>query len=114
MNRYINNRPIGGNYFFIQKDNTKGKSLDFYLEHINLEDYHIYKYSRKQRIVTVDEFLKFKYAGYIFFRKSLYNKEDFNKWIEFISIFGGIMFLVKPFPSIEYLEKIKVCDEKEL
>jgi len=56
------------------------KSLDYYLKlyNINLDDYYIYKSTSKQKQVTINEFLEFKYACYILFDKSVYDKNDID------------------------------------
>tara|TARA_R110002050_G_scaffold74369_3_gene159585 strand:+ start:1014 stop:1373 length:360 start_codon:yes stop_codon:yes gene_type:complete len=75
------------------------------------EDYNIYKLTGRQRYIG-NEWRDFEYAGYIFFKKSLYDKEHIEQWLLKIKDLNiNILYLGKPFPPIEYLEKIKVCDE---
>tara|TARA_R110002050_G_scaffold74369_3_gene159587 strand:+ start:1694 stop:2053 length:360 start_codon:yes stop_codon:yes gene_type:complete len=110
-------KGLNKEYFYIKRNNNdKHKPLSFFIENINFDDYFIYKYTNKFREVSAEDSKEFKYAGYIFFKKSLYNKEDFDKWIKVLLHISkaDFKYLIKPFPSIEYLEKIKVCYEKEL
>ena len=84
---------VGGDYFclcFLRKSN---KNLQFYLDQFNIEDYYIYKSTRHQKEVSINEFMNFKYSCYTFFKKSKYDKDIINKWLEYIIGFGGIQYL---------------------
>lgn len=100
-------KEIGGDYFILKYLRSSKYNLEYFLI-FTKNDYWIYKSTGKQKEVTYEEFLKFEYASYIFFRKDLYNRDDINKWIDFIGQFGGIMYLNKPFPKIEIINKIKI------
>ena len=88
----------GSDYFCLYNKTTGDKYLKDYLPLFNIDDYYIYKYTRHQKEVSIKEFLEFKYAGYVFFKKDKYNKKHIEKWIEYIIDMGGIMYLVKPLP----------------
>ena len=100
-----NNRPVGGDYFFFQERKLLGKSLNDFLPLFNPDDYWIYKMTRHQHIVSYEEFLEFKYASYIFFKKEKYKKEYIDKWLEWFDNFDEIKFLSKHLPSFP-VEKI--------
>jgi hypothetical protein len=95
-----NARPVGGDYFRLIYVRKSNKKLEDYLNKFNPDDYWIYKSSNKQREVTYEEFLEFKYSGYIFFKKDIYNKENIDLWIDFLYKFGngGTQYLNKPLP----------------
>ena len=85
--------------------------LEYHLEDINIEDYHIYKSTSIQREVSKKDLYEFKYASYILFDKKVYKKEDIEEWLLKIKELGiTIMFLDKPFPSVKYLKKIEVYE----
>jgi hypothetical protein len=89
---------VNGDWFFLYYLRVSNISLDFYLKQFNIDDYWIYKYSNKQKLVSIEEFMKFEYAGYIFFRKELYDKEHIELWVLKFNNFTGIQFLHKPLP----------------
>jgi len=75
------------------------KPLDYWLNILNINDYWIYKMTSKQRIVSIEEFMDFKYAGYIFFKKEKYNKDDINKWLDYYyENIDEIKILSRPLP----------------
>ena len=96
----------GNGCFKVIKARRSSLLLDDYIKDINLnfEDYYIYKYTNKFRPVSKEDFIEFKYSHYMFFHKDLYSNVDINKWIDLIS--SHILYLTKPFPPIEYLNKI--------
>jgi hypothetical protein len=102
-----NLRKVGGNYFSLFHTRTRpgATTLDFYLEQFNADDYWIFKYTGKFREVTYEDLLEFKFAGYIFFNKQIYNKEHIDKWIKFSNELY-IPFLVKPSPPFNITSKI--------
>lgn len=101
-------REIGGDCFVLIKSNKSTYKLEHYLN-FDLNLYFIYKLTRHQKEVSYNEFLDFNYSGYIFFKKSKYNNIEINKWIEwFIINLGGIMYLSRPFPPLEIMNKIKI------
>ena len=95
-NHIINNRPVGGDYFFLQHMRQSDKTLKSYLDKFNCNDYHIIKYTDGQRIISYDDLLEFKHSGYIFFLKDLYDIDRIIEWYSFKEIM--IKFLVKPTP----------------
>lgn len=110
--RYTNLRPVGGNYFILKKYNSKKcitYTLDELIKDLKLDDYYIFKYTSQQRLVTNEEFLSFKNAGYIFFKKSLYNSDHIELWLEWLKTNKlETKFLVKPLPPVEVLNKIQI------
>lgn len=106
----LNLRPVGGDYFKLLYSRKSNKLLSNYLEMFNHEDYHILKGTNRQCIITYEDFLEFKYAYYIFFKKDLYDIEHIKLWLEFSLKLklGGVMYLVKPFPPFNPNEKIKI------
>ena len=86
--------------------------LDDYLKTININEYHIYKSTDKQREVDIEDVINFKYSGFMFFSKEIYKKGDIEKWLLKIKELDiMIKYLSKPFPSVDYIDKIRVCDE---
>tara|TARA_R110002050_G_scaffold74369_3_gene159583 strand:+ start:24 stop:371 length:348 start_codon:yes stop_codon:yes gene_type:complete len=115
MNKSYNclGKGLNKEYFRIHKNNNdKFKSLEYFIDNINFDDYFIYKSSNKFRRVSVEEFKEFKYVSFIFFRKDLYNEKDFELWLYTIyeSINIDMRFITKPFPSVNYLKLIKVYE----
>lgn len=101
-----NKRKVGGDYFNLKFSRNSKLYLDFYLKQFKIEDYWIIKSTNKLRIVSIENFLEFKYSGYILFKKSIYKKEWIESWIDFISINNiEIKFLHKQFPP-EYIKKL--------
>lgn len=103
-----NARPVGGDYFKLIYLRKSTKSLDFYLEKFNPDDYWIYKTTNKQGLVTIEELKDFKYSAYTFFNKSLYDKEYIDYWIEWMKSIGGIKYLHRPLPPFKPEDKIKI------
>ena len=93
-----NRRVVGGDYFIIQYQRNSKLKLQDYLPLFDFNDYWFYKKTNKFRPVDYHSFLRFDYAGYIFFRKDLYNKEHIDTWIKFITSLGGVKYLTKPTP----------------
>ena len=117
-NKTINNaRKVGGDYFRLINVRSSNKKLDYFLT-FNKEDYYIFKTTRLQKEVTYEEMLEFKYSGYIFFKKSLYDKEQILKWIEYFKDVYGMFYLVKPTPPFNpnkiIIRKRKEDDKYEL
>jgi len=98
---------INGDFFLLSFRRKYGYNLKYYLDQFNPEDYWIYKSTGRQRLVG-PEWVDWRWSGYIFFKKELYDKEDINKWIDFIWSFSSLMYLSKPFPPIELMKKIKI------
>ena len=101
-------------------DIKKGFSRIIYSRHSQVEDYHcllpdnydknhfIYKCTNAFREVSVEEFHRWDYAGYIFFDKNKYEKNHIEKWIKWIKV-NKVLFpyMSKPFPVFDP-NKIKV------
>jgi len=88
-------RKLFTNYFCLFHTKLRhNMTLEEHLTKFNHNDYHIIKASGKQKVVTYDELLEFKYSGYIFFKKSLYNVENILEWCNLFSF----QYLVKPVP----------------
>ena len=104
-------RKMNGDYFVIQKVYRKEKRNKPYLyiltDKLKINDYYIYKYTGKFHQVSTKEFFDFKYAGYVFFRKELYEKKWLDIWIDWTNKNTNITYLVKPFPPFNP-QKIKI------
>lgn len=76
---------------------------------INLNDYYIYKMSGMFKEVTIEELKEFKYAGYILFNKEYIEKDNIDKYIQYLKDNKiGLKFLNKPFPDVKLINKIKI------
>ncbi len=72
------------------------------------KNYFIYKRTNAIREVTVEEFHRWDYTGYIFFDKNKYDKNHIENWIKWIKVNRlNCNYLNKPFPPFDP-EKIKV------
>jgi len=90
-------------YFFLQYHRTDiyRKPLLYWLKQFNIEDYWIYKMTNKQKLVSIEDVIKFNNAGYIFFNKDKYKKEHIENWlVNFYYKAGrsGISYMNKPTP----------------
>jgi hypothetical protein len=94
----INARKVGGDYFRLYHVRKGGKSLQFYLDKFNFNCYLIYKQSRHQKKVEYSEVLDFNSAGYLFYRKDLFDEKQIQIWLDYLKDIGGIQFLNKPLP----------------
>ena len=107
----VNVREVGGDCFrlvYVRKSNLYLKD---YINKFNLEDYWIFKSTGNQRQVSVEEFLDFRYASYILFKKDLYDLQNIKDWIEFVNTFLTFTYLVKPFPPEYVKQKIRLINE---
>ena len=100
-------------WFFIKRLNKSSTPIEYYLDQLNLDEWYIYKKTNKFKIVNTEELLEFKYAGYIFFNKKIYNYAEIDEWTEFYHEelkFGacGSSYLSKPFPPIYIKNKIRI------
>jgi len=99
-----NARKVGGDYFRLIYVRVSDKYLKDFLHLFNFEDYWCFKCTNKQRLINYEDFLEFKYGGYIFFKKDLYDIDRIMEWLEWIELnlkksrTGGIQFLNKPTP----------------
>ena len=106
---YSITKNIDKGYFQISKNKKSNYTIDYYLNkfNINLNEYHILKCSNKFRFIDVKDIDK--YSGVIFFNKNICSKEDIDKWLDFHNSFDyRLIYLHKPFPPIEMLNKIKI------
>jgi hypothetical protein len=94
----ISVRVVGGDCFYIKFLRKSNKKLSDFLHLFNFDDYWCYKCTKKFNKIDYESFLRFDYAGYIFFRKDLYKKEHIKRWIEFCNDYSRIFYLVKPTP----------------
>jgi len=100
---------ICGDYFRFVYVRNCNKTLEDHLKQFNIEDYYIFKSSGRYKQVSIDEFMTFKYAGYMFFKKSLYNLNEFNDWIDYLyELKIAPNYLSKPFPPLYVKNLIKV------
>jgi hypothetical protein len=103
-----NDRPVGGDYFYLKYLRSSEYKLDHHLNLFDPEDYWIYKLTSKQRLVTIEQLYEFNYSGYIFFRKTTYDNEYIMEWLRLITPINGMNYLTKPFPPREIMNKINV------
>lgn len=100
---------VNGNWFGFKKVksgqtyksiiNSNGKKYMYeYIDELNIKNYYIYKLSGKQKEVSLEDFMEFKYIGYIFFNKSVYNKKNIDSWINYFNNFGGVNYMDRPTP----------------
>jgi len=93
----------GYDCFYLKFLRSSTIPLDFYLDQFNIEDYWIYKITRHQKKVSIEEFMDFKYAGYIFFKKDKYKMNGVESWVSFFLNRGNtiIQYLTKPLPPFD-------------
>ena len=107
----INNIDKG--YFRLVKRNNGGEYLEYYLDKFNvhLNDYWILKSSNKFRFINIEEIEK--YSAVVCFKRDVYDREDIDKWLYFHNSFDyRLKYLIKPFPPIEILNKIKLVEDE--
>lgn len=103
----LNGGIVGGDWFSLMYRGHTHK-LEYFLT-FDPDLYYIYKSSGHQRKVSYEEFLDFKYCGYIFFKKEIYNDEHIDRYIQWYKKnIGGLVFINKPLPPIEVMDKIKI------
>jgi hypothetical protein len=101
-------------WFFIQRLNKSSTPIEYYLNKLNLDEWYIYKMTCKFRRASIEELIEFKYAGYIFFNKKIYENIEIDEWIEFyhkelkLGCSGDGGYLSKPFPPIYIKNKIRI------
>ena len=88
------------------------KYLIDFINLFNFDDYWCYKVTNKQRLVTQEEFLEFKYSGYMFFKKELYDTDTIDEWVNWMIGMGGIQYLTKPVPPFSP-NKVIIREEKQ-
>jgi len=106
-NHIVNSRPVGGDYFKLIYARKSNKKLESHLKKFNYNDYWVLKSSRHQRFVSYEDMLTFKYSGYIFFKKSIYDIDKIIEWVDYLNNFGGVQYLNKPTPPFNP-KKIKI------
>ena len=104
-----NNKKNGDDWFrLIYVRNSTKYLKDFLI--FNPEKYWILKMTSVQRFISYEEFLEFKYSGYIFLKKTIYKKEHIKLWLEYFNgnFFGrsGVQYLTKPLPPFNPFKKI--------
>lgn len=104
---------VGGDYFRLEFLRASKHNLQFYLDQFDINDYYIFKSTRHFKLVEIEYFLDFKYAGYILFKKDKYNLENTLKWIDFMKNNFSYRYFAKPFPPFDPYEKIKIIDRYE-
>ena len=103
-------------WFSIIKANRSLIPIEHYLEQLNFDEWYIYKATGNFRRASIEELIEFKYAGYIFFNKKIYNDAEIDEWIQFYheelklcgGDGGGASYLSKPFPPIYIKNKIRI------
>lgn len=93
-----NRRNVGGDYFKLIYLRSSNLYLKDFIDKFDFSDYWCFKATRHQKLVNYEEFLEFKYSGYTFFKKDLYDINRILEWIEWCKMIGGIQYLVKPIP----------------
>jgi hypothetical protein len=93
-NHIENRRKIGGDYFFLRYSKKSNTKLNEHLTKFNSDEYYILKSSGRQKVVTYEEMLEFKFSKYTFFRKDLYDIERILQWCNYISF----VYLDRPTP----------------
>ena len=102
-----NRRRIGSDCFIIKKLTQSNKDLDYFTNQFNPDDFYIMKATGKFKEVSTKEFLDFEFAGYVFFKKVVYEKNWLDIWIDWTTSNLSLQFLHKPFPPFSP-EKIKI------
>lgn len=104
-----NIRIVGGDHFRLEYNRKSKNKLNHFLTQFNFNDYWCFKHTGHQRLITeYSDLLNFDYAGYIFFRKELYNIDYMLFWIKYMKEIGGIQYLDRPFPPFDPYKKIKI------
>ena len=96
-----NCRKVGGDYFRLIKLKSSNLYLKDFIGKFNFNDYWCFKTTNVQKLVNYEEFLDFKYGGYTFFRKDLYNVDWIVEWIEWNRVTfngNGLQYLSRPTP----------------
>ena len=104
---------IGEDFFGIYYTKTiKGFCIEELLNRFNIDDYWIYKSTDKSRIISKEDFYKFRYSQYNFYKKTKYTIEYIDEWIKFLKDnYIPTNFISKKFPDISIRDKIKIMDD---
>jgi hypothetical protein len=109
--KITNAKNVGGDYFRLIYSRISKNNLQYYLEQFNINEYWIYKSTNKFKQVSIEEFYEFKFSGYIFFRKDVFNNvyinEQIKKLYEIRPSRSTPNYFNKPLPSIKFLNKIQ-------
>lgn len=89
---------VGGDYFRLINVRKSNLYLIDFIDKFNFDDYWCFKTTYIQKLVNYEEFLEFKYSGYTFFRKDLYNVDWIVEWMDWFKDLGGVQYLVRPTP----------------
>ena len=92
----LNARKVGGDYFRIIYDRGSNLYLKDFVDKFNFDDYWCFKTTDVQKLVNYEDFLDFRYSGYTFFRKDLYDVNRILEWINWFKNLGGVQYLSKP------------------
>jgi hypothetical protein len=93
-----NRRIVGDDYFRLIYSRKCKMTLKTHLDKFDPNEYWILKSSYTQRIVLYKDLLDFKYSGYIFFKKDLYNIDKIMEWVDWFKEKGGVQYLSRPTP----------------
>lgn len=91
-------RKVGADYFALLYSRRSNLFLSDFVHQFDFENYWCFKATNHQRLVSKENFLNFKYAGYVFFEKDLYDVNNILEWIDWLKVNGGGGYLVKPTP----------------
>jgi hypothetical protein len=105
--KYSVRNKIGGDFFSIEKNKDGKHDLDYYLLGFEKDDYWMIKNTNKFRLL--DETELHKYAGIVFFKKSMFSLQYIVKWLDFTKLMDN-KFLIKPFPPTYILSMIKIIE----
>lgn len=94
----VNRRIVGGDYFRLIYVRSSNLYLKDFIDKFNFSDYWCFKATRHQSIINYEDFFEFKYSGYTFFRKDLYDINRILEWVEWFKDLGGVQYLHKPTP----------------
>jgi hypothetical protein len=97
-NHIADTRPVGGDYFKLIYLRKCKRTLQSHLDKFDHNDYWILKSTGHQRIITYEDLLEFKYSGYIFYKKDLYDIDKIVEWINWFKEKGGVKYLSRPTP----------------
>jgi hypothetical protein len=97
-------------WFFLFRLNKSSTPIEYYLDQLNLDEWYIYKMTANFRRADIEELNEFKYSGYIFFNKKIYNYIEIDEWIQFYQqqLKLGDGYLSKPFPPKTLMNKIRI------
>ena len=87
MNKTIANvRKVGGDYFRLMYLRKSNLYLKDYINKFNFDDYWCFKATNHQKLIDEEDFLKFEYSCYVFFKKELYDVNKIIEWTDWIKV----------------------------